>query len=731
MVEYKQADLLQQALSLHRAGHIDQAKAIYLRIAQAEPRNPDLLRLIGTAAYQLGDVEECVLYLSRSVEIFPEHPETRFNLAIALSRLNRHEESLFQYHATLMLRPNHAEAYFNRGNLLKEMDRLEEAISSYDNALTIRPNYAKAAFNHGGAMAKLGRLEHALVSYEQAIASQYNYTSAHYCKAEILTLLKRFSEAIASLDRAIEIQPEFVDAYHLKSVLLSNLMQSQEALKCIDQAIEIQPNFAKGYHFKGAALTYLGRVEEGLACFEMAFSLSPRSDYLLGDIIHGKAHIGCWEHFRTQVDLLTKELSAQRKIVVPFIALSLVDDPQLHKAAAELYMTDKHPGRQLLPPLAKKSKSQRLKIGYFSSDFSDHPVSHLLAGMFERHDRKKFEIHCFSFGPKCRDAWRDRIAGSVEHFIDVHSRSDREITSLARTLDIDIAVDLNGLSGDARPDIFAERAAPIQLSYLGYLGTLGTRHVDYLVADPMIVPPSARENYSEKILYLSCYQCNDDKQKISNKPFYRTEFGLPEDKFVYCSFNNNYKITPENFDLWASILKAAPRSVLWLYASNKAAVKNLRLEAEKRAVDPDRLIFANRTPLEDHLARLKLADLFLDTHPYNAGATASNALRVGLPVLTRAGKSFASRIGASLLTATRLPELIANSDEEYTALAVRLACEPSLLTTIKSKLAQNLATCPLFDTERFTQNMEAAYEAAYTRYHNGLVPDHIDLSAVV
>ena len=398
----------------------------------------------------------------------------------------------------------------------------------------------------------------------------------------------------------------------------------------------------------------------------------------------------------------------------------------MYLKSSEIYIQSKYPFNAVLGPIQKRSGNQKIRIAYFSADFHNHATGYLMAELFELHDKNQFELVGFSFGPIAGDEMRQRIEKSFDQFIEVGNQSDMEIAQLSRDLNIDIAVDLKGFTQDSRTGIFANRAAPIQVNYLGYPGTMGADYMDYIIADKTLIPQEAQQAYSEKIAYLSgSYQVNDRKRFISDRQFTRQDLGLPENGFVFCCFNNNFKILPATFAGWMRILKAVEGSVLWLFQDNPWAVENLKQEALNHGVDPSRLVFAERMPLSEHLARHRQADLFLDTFPYNAHTTTSDALWTGLPVLTLMGNSFASRVAASLLNAIGLPELISNSQEEYEALAIELASNPQKLIALKQKLASNKLTTPLFDTPQFTKGLERAYVQMYERYQTDLPPDHL------
>jgi hypothetical protein len=404
----------------------------------------------------------------------------------------------------------------------------------------------------------------------------------------------------------------------------------------------------------------------------------------------------------------------------------MIDNPQFHYLNAKRYSDAKYPASVALGNIGKRIPSEKVRIGYFSADFYNHAIAYLSAELFELHDKSKFETFGFSLGPNKNDEMQRRISKTFTKFIHAESKSDKELAQIAREMEIDIAIDLTGYTRNSRPGIFSYRAAPIQVSYLGYPGTMGAQYIDYIIADQSVIPPENRPFFSEKVVYLPhSYQVNDSKRRISERKFTKQELGLPENGFIFCCFNNNHKIMPETFACWMRILQATPGSVLWLLQDNHTAASNLRKEAEAMGVENSRLIFAQRIRIEEHLARQRIADLFIDTLPYNAHTTASDALWVGLPVLTCLGKSFASRVASSLLNSIGLPELIAQSQEEYESKAIKLASHPEMLVEIKHKLLKNRLTHPLFNTKIFVRHIETAYIKMYQLHQEGYCPDHI------
>jgi predicted O-linked N-acetylglucosamine transferase (SPINDLY family) len=404
----------------------------------------------------------------------------------------------------------------------------------------------------------------------------------------------------------------------------------------------------------------------------------------------------------------------------------LIDSPQIHRKASEVYADANYTPSNLPVEFAKKAIGQPIRIGYYSADFQNHATAYLIAGLFESHSSEKFKLYGFSFGPQTQDDMRQRVSAAFDQFIDIGQLCDREVAALSRDLGIDIAIDLKGYTAHSRPGIFAAKCAPIQVNYLGYPGTLGASYFDYTIADTTVISEQTTSSYSEKIVYLPhCYQVNDSKRQISERSFMHKELGLPESGFVFCCFNSSYKILPATFDCWMRILKAAEGSVLWLLEDTPTVVRNLRNEAQARGISGDRLVFAKRMPLADHLARHRCAHLFLDTLPCNAHTTASDALWAGLPVLTLPGEAFQARVAASLLHAVGLSELVMHSRQEYETTAIDIALDKKRHESIKTKLLANLATSPLFNTRLFVQHIESAFESMQARYLAGMAPDHI------
>jgi len=661
------------------------------------------------------------------IKLRPNIPEGWSNKASILSILNRFDDAMSCYEQAIALQPDFVAAWSNKGNTLHELKQYDNAISCYDKALSFNPNFSEAWANKANTLNKLGQYILALESCETALKIDENFPEAWAIKADALNGIGKFNEALICYQKAISLDPNSAQAWSNMGNTLNKLKLSAEALRCFEKSIELNPNLAEAWSNKGNALSKIKNFEDSLNCFKKAYQLNPQIDFLLGDIINAKLRVCNWHSLHKNISECISAIENGKLTIDPFTAFGFIDNPELLKRCSQIYARKKF-GNKSSNSLqtVKKVKNTKIKLGYFSADFHDHATSYLIAELFELHNREEFEIYGFSFGPISNSQIRNRLEKSFNKFYVVNDLTDSDVSELSRSIDIDIAIDLKGFTLDARTNIFSNRCAPIQVSYLGFPGTMGTHFMDYIIADNVICPEDYEKYYTEKIIYLpDSYQVNDSKRIISDHPFTKAELGLPDNSFVYCCFNNNYKILPEIFDVWMDILKNTTETVIWLFEDNPSATTNLKLEAIKRGVSDQRLIFAKSMPLDKHLSRHKFADLFLDTRPYNAHTTASDALWAGLPILTYPGNSFPSRVASSLLKSVGLDELIVCSLDEYRDKAIQFANNPSQLNIIKEKLANNKSSFPLFDTKRFTANLEKAYKSIYNDYLQGLAPNNV------
>jgi len=536
-----------------------------------------------------------------------------------------------------------------------------------------------------------------------------NHAFVQFNLAKSMSELGEDKQAIPYHQKAVYLAPQNKDAWINYGKCLFSLARYSDALLCFIKADQLQPNDHETLFNIGNTLQELGQLDNALTFFDKALSIKPDYDYFIGARFHLKMNMCYWDNLQQDINQIISAIGNNEKVSTCFPLLAITDSMAIQRKVAEIWVKNNYPRIDSPAPYHSRNSQDKIRVAYFSADFYQHATAVLLAEVFEKHDKFKFEIYAFSFGKNSDDDMQKRLAKAFTRFIDVSSMPNQSVAELSRELKIDIAIDLKGYTEGSRPSIFSHRAAPIQINYLGYPGTMSAEFIDYIIADRFIIPESLQKLYSEKILYLpDCYQPNTARE-ISNQRLSKEDCGLPSNAFVYCCFNNNYKITPQIFDIWMDILNSVPNSVLWLLESNSFASINLKKETLSRNVNPDRLVFAPKLPLASHLVRHQLANLFLDTFPCNAHTTASDALWANLPVLTLTGESFASRVAASLLHTLGLDELICLSTDIYKTRAIELALDPNKLQPINDKLRINKTNSPLFNSSQITLNLESIY----------------------
>jgi predicted O-linked N-acetylglucosamine transferase (SPINDLY family) len=694
---------LAQAHSLLRAGRgaeaIERCNAALL----LDPRCVDALNLLGQLRAEQENFTEALQLLGRSLQVNPRQPFVLNIEGILFAQSRNYDGALRSLNNAILLKPDFAEAFLNRGNVRQELKQPDEALADFQTATMLRPDYADAWTNRGNILQELGRFGDAVTSYDKALALQPDPDALSNCGNALARLLS-FDEALARFERAIALQPDHAAAYHGKGAALAALGRYDDAVAAYERAIALRPDNAESHSALAYVLCSLKRFEEALAHFDRALALDPTHPYIAGDRLCTQMYVAIWDRFDEQCANILRAIRAGAKASSPSALLAIPSDAKTSLQCAETYIADKVRSPATTAWTGKRYTHERIRMGYYSADFHGHATAHLLAEVLEKHDRQSFEIVAFSYGPDIKDTMRVRLERSVDRFIDVRQESDAAIGVLSRRHEIDIAVDLKGITVDNRAGIFAPRVAPVQVNYLGFPGTTGARHMDYVIADPTLIPPEHIDAYSEKIVYLPhSYQPNDRQRPIADRVPSRAEAGLPATGFVFCCFNSTYKITPDLFALWMRLLE--------------------------HGIAPERLVFAPRVESAAHLARHRLADLFLDTFYCNAHTTASDALWAGLPVLTLLGNTFTSRVAASLLYAVGLPELIARAPAEYEELALRLAQQPALLASLRGRLADNRLTQPLFDSALYARHLEKAYATMWERQQRGEKPDHIRIES--
>jgi predicted O-linked N-acetylglucosamine transferase (SPINDLY family) len=620
------------------------------------------------------------------------------------------------------------DALYLLGYIHLQRGQWEPAERRIGEALTINPRSVDALFNRARALTNLGGHMEALSCLDGALSIRPGIPDLLLTRGNVLLALNRAAEALVSYDQVIAVKPAFAEAWNNRGNALAALNRLDEALSSYERMLAARPGDLGALHHRALTLLELKRYEEAAHGFAEVLKAQPAFPYARGNLLYSRLNACDWEGLEHEQAEISARLKAGERVVTPIQHAAFSSSLEDQLQAARIWAADKYPA---VAPVwrGEAYRNDRIRVAYLSADFHSHATAALMAGVFEHHDRERFQTVAMSFGPDDGSEMRARLVAAFDSFVDVRDKSDGEVAALLRQGKIDIAVDLKGYTQDSRPGILAHRAGPLQVAYLGFPGTMGVDYIDYIIADRTVIPAGHEPFYSESIAYLpDSYQANDAKRRISETPLARGDFGLPEDAFVFCCFNNNFKIMPAMFAIWMRLLAAVEGSVLWLLEDNPAASRNLRREAAVRGIGPERLVFAQRANLDAHLARHRLADLFLDTLPYNAHTSCSDALWAGLPVITCSGETFAGRVAASLLRAVGLPELVTESLGDYEALAARLARDPTGLAVLKAKLLHNRNTYPLFDTARFTRNLEAAYRVMMERHQQGLPPAHFALS---
>jgi predicted O-linked N-acetylglucosamine transferase (SPINDLY family) len=622
----------------------------------------------------------------------PNNPAALNILAVVLVTLKRHGEAEPYLRSALRINAKSDATLYNYGLVLKALGRPDEALQRFAESLAINPDNAEGWNNRG----------------------------------TVMNDLRDYANAIADFDRAIALNPRYAAAFFNKSKSLAELKHHEKALAACDAALALQPDLAEAWFGRGYILAQMRRPADAADAYARAWQINPDLPVLKGSLLHQKMLICDWNGTDRLIAEIESDLESGRLAAEPFGWQGVATSERSLLLCATLYSAARYPVVGPVPVAAAPKPISKIRIGYLSGEFRQQATSLLLVGLLEQHDREQFEIFAVDNGFDDGSETRRRIEAAVHGFIDIANLNDPQAVTAIRQHRIDILVNLNGYFGDGRSGVFARRAAPIQVNYLGFPGTLGASYMDYIIADRHVLPEAHRQFYSEKVAWLpNCYQANDDRKAIAARIFTREECGLPADGFVFCCFNNAYKMTPGMFDRWMRILARVEGSVLWLLEDSAAAAANLRREAAIRGVAADRLVFAARMPVPDHLARHRVADLFLDTLPYNAHTTASDALWAGLPLLTCVGETFAGRVAASLLRNLDLTELISTTPEDYERLAIVLAGDPVRLAAIRQKLSNNRLVEPAFNTALFARHIESVLHVMVEKNRAGLSPTHI------
>ncbi|MDZ4850429.1 MAG: tetratricopeptide repeat protein [Pirellulaceae bacterium] len=720
------------AIDFHQRGLLADADFLYRQILQREPQNPDALHLLGVVKYQMGELAIANAMISEAILLRPDHAAFHCNLGLILRNQGDLEAAYAAFNRAIALQPIYPEAFHNLGIVLDDRGDFHAAAIAHQQAIHLRPDYTDAYSHLGFALDKLGITEQAVQVFLRLSQIQANHADTFYNLGLLYERLGHWQAAIQSLLKAVALRPEHAETFYALGHAFQSSGQDVAAIDAMERAIRIRPEYSEACADLGAIYMLRGEHELAIENYRKAYRWNPESAKIAVYYAHQLQQCCDWREAdgvsRKAIANVEKSfLDDSSDFASPFYWMTLpiptTLEQQFRCARKRVQVTSGKSNPDRARHSAVPVEKKQLTLGYLSADFRNHPVAWLTAELFEVYDQSRFRVIGYSYGPENDDPIRNRIAKGVGLFRDIRSIGFREAANRIASDGVDILIDLTGYTGKARPQILAHRPAPIQVNYLGYPGTMGADFIDYMIVDHFIAPCEHQPYYAEQLVHLpGCYQVNDSQRSISKVLPSRRECSLPEDAFVFCSFNNTYKITSAMFDVWMRLLRANPNSVLWLLEPSLLAKRHLQLEAIKRDVSSERLVFAAKLPMPEHLARHRLADLFLDTFPVNAHTTASDALQMGLPLITLAGETMIARVAGSLLHSVGMSELVTHRLSDYERLSCSLAQNPSALSEIRHRLAQNIVQSDLFSGQAFARKIEKAYEAMWKRYLSGLAP---------
>ena len=759
--------VMNHGMALQGAGRADEALETFDRALEIQPNMPEALYNRGVVLADMHRFELAVESYDRALVMRPEMISAIINRGVALSAMKQLDDALASYDRVLTMQPGNVMAMNNRGLALRALRRLPEAVQAYEQALSLKPDYTDARYNLAVALLDQKRPAEALAAFESVMATRGQDAELFNNRGVALLDLQHPAEALASFERTLALEPQFAEAWGNRGLALRDLVRHEEALASFDMLLTIIPRHPAALNNRGNVLRDMRHIDEAIESYGQALTirpdyteavsnranvwwaekheyapaladmkrvllLDPEHPYTAGEILHLNMYGADWTDYAARKIELEEGIRFGQRVARPFLFQALAESPVDMQACSRIWARDMYPEVAGNPPhdrAARKSHT-KIRLGYVSGEFREQAVQILMAGLYDRHDRDRFELIAFDNGVSDGSPLRARLEKRFDKWIDISALSDEDAAAKIRAEEIDILVNLNGYFGKARMSVFARRPAPVQVNYLGFPATLGAPYMDYIVADKVVIPDDEQRFYDEKVTILpGCYLANDDKGRAIGDAPSRAEAGLPDKGFVFCNFNNAYKLTPDTFAGWMRILKQVDGSVLWLLESYAPFVDNVRAAAQKHAVDGGRIIFAPNKPPAEHLARLGLADLSLDSLPYNARTTAGDALWAGVPILTRRGSTFVGRVAASLLLNAGLPELVTENQADYEAQAVKLATDARLLKSLRDKVIKKRDKGELFDTARFTRHMEAAYQQMWQRWLAGEGPEGFAVKA--
>jgi len=707
----------------HRRGRSDEALALFRQAITLDPDSRVADQQLGRLLEHRGDPEGAAICYRRAARLRPVDAAAQADLARTLAAQGMGAEAIAHYRRAVSLAPGDAGSHIALGNALLSGGAAADASASYQRALAINPESADAHNNLGEALRRMGRVSEAAAACERALVLTPELAEAHNNLGNALREQGRLEQGISHYEQALHLKPDWPEVHNNLAIALQERGRAELAIRHYQRALSLNPGLAEVHQNLGSTLAQSGLTVDALAAFRRALALKPDYPEALVQVAHLNAELCDWSNREAEAAQVLNLMRHRPGLVPPFNLQAQASTPAEQLLCAQQW--SKGIARGQFPAFThdRSNSSGKIRLGYLSPDFREHPVAYAIAETIERHDRTRFEVLGYSYGPDDRSTLRRRFETAFDRFVDLHAAGNDEAARQINSDGVHVLIDLNGYTRLGRPRILVSRPAPVQVGFLGFLGTMGAEFIDYIVADPFIAPSSQQAFYSEKLVHLAGgWWPAEIHCEIAGEARQRAAYGLPEDAFVFCCFNTSYKITPPIFDIWMRLLRANPRSVLWLGHADNAVQNNLRREAAQRDIGAERLVFAPREPMADYLARHQHADLFLDTLPYNGVGTAYHALLAGLPVLTCARETFASRTAGSMLLAAGFPELVTHSIEEYERQALQLARESGLLTGIRRRLVQARPRAAIFDRERAVRDLETAFAGMWENWLSGNAP---------
>ena len=690
-----------------------------------------VIHLLFIVAYKERNFNHALMHINHLIDYDSENDENYNNKGVILVELGDLNQAVEAYSRAISLNPNFVDAYFNRANAYDLSGSHQLALNDYDQIINLDRADLFVWINRGVALKRLGKVTDSLISYAKALQIRFDLPEVHFNCGIAYAEQRDFPQSIKSYNLAIQFNPNYSLAYNFLGLVYSELNQYSIAKECFTKALKIDPLFADAHFNLGKAQQELKELDHAINSFSSALRINPNISFGMGCLLHAKMLACDWNGLDELHQEIIHGILEAKQVAEPF-GFQAISESELNLfLCAKLFFANRYQNIidyscNDVSSIGGRPADAKIRVGYVGGEFREQATTILLAGIWERHNKDKFEIYAFDNGWEDSSIWRNRVESAFYEIIDIRTHSDLDVVKMIRERRIDILINLNGYFGRHRNGLFKLKPAQLQVNFLGFPGTLGDECMDYIVSDRCVLPVASQNFYCEKVVYMpDTYQPNDKSRKISDGVFTRNDLGLPDDGFVYCSFNNNYKITPRIFESWMKILNQVKSSVLWLLEDNHTASNNLRTSAKILGIDPDRLIFAKRVGLEHHLSRQRCADLFLDTLPYNAHTTASDALGVGLPLLTIRGNTFPGRVASSLLESLNLNELVVDSFEDYEIKAVKLASDKGMYSRVKSQLKSNIESSPVFNADLYTVNFENILLKIHQRHLDKLPPIHM------